>query len=141
MTSTRVFEAACNIYQALESQSRNATEGKLYEGSLKAPFVENPNVRLDYYQKTIELLKAMGCISVLRPGHGRNPSLVHLIREPTQELYNEYRENRSVKAGTGTKTAHTLRLEQQIADLTERIKTLEKVVATLEGVVRFRDGS
>lgn len=139
--STKVFEAACNIYQALDSQARNATEGKLYEGSLRVPFVDNPNVTLEYYQRTIELLKAMGCISILKVGHGRNPSLVHLIKPPTPELYREYREARTVKAGNTSKTARELKQDQFNKDILARIKTLEQVVATLEGVIRSRDDS
>lgn len=130
---TKTFDYASQIYAHLSENGTQATEGFVFEGSLKAVVTEL-EIPADYYQRARNLLGKMDCIRYLRTGHGTAPSLIHLIQPPTEELYNRYRENNS-SAAKSKRTTNEI-VYARLADMARRIDSLENDMRTLMGVVR-----
>jgi hypothetical protein len=132
--STNVYNHSVTLYAYLEHNARQATEGNIYEGSLKVATVAC-DVPFDYYQRTRNLLGEMECIRYLVTGHGRNPSVIHLMRRPSLEIYNEYR---ALKSGKGGKKRTSEITTGLINDLANRVKAVERDQRTILGILRAK---
>ena len=132
--TTRLYSQAFLLYQLLNNESRDATEGKLFEGSMKSLFDSEDNeLDIQYYQRARDLLGMMHCIRFVRTGHGRTPSLIHLMLEPSLELYEEHRSVRR----KGKTLGYELQ-ESRLRDMAVRLSKLEQDMITLIGIVRSK---
>lgn len=137
--ATKTFERACTIYALLEANGRQATEGHIFEGSLKGIVTGCEDVPDQSYQQVRDLLGNLGCIRYLRTGHGpKNPSLIQLVQPPNLELYNEFRYSKvSKEASVSSKRVSGNEVMYgRMNDLVKRVDRLEADFRTLMGVNR-----
>jgi hypothetical protein len=129
---TKTFRHSVAIYEALEELATNATEGFIFEGSLRSVVSSVDSVPDDYYQRARDLLGKLGCIRYLRTGRGKQPSIIQLNYKPTVELYNEYiiSSHKPKKMGTSEL------INGRITDLLRRMDRLEADMRTLKGMLR-----
>jgi hypothetical protein len=135
--TTKVFNYSVALYEYLDTNARDATEGKVWEGSLRvaAETIELPE---GYYQRCRQLLGNLQCIMYLRTGHGKNiKSLIHLVQPPTLELYNEYRATANGKKDTKTNDV----LNGRLNDMANRMANIERDMRTLMGIVKTQHES
>lgn len=76
-----------------------------------------------YYTSVLKNLVAMGCVTQIRRGGGSSLSKWELHKPPTEELW----ATRDIRGGSKNATRLSA-LEQQVRDLNNRLKKIEKAV-------------
>jgi hypothetical protein len=116
-----------------EANNEDASQSTMivWEGFLTRFITEEMHLSIPYYSSVTLALKRMGCIRQLRRGGGSSPSQWELIREPTEERFNDTEPKKVAKV-----TKLTM-LQEQINAQEVRIKALEDI---LETIIREAEG-
>jgi hypothetical protein len=120
-----LFDHCAKVYKAmLDASHVEEIDGeavRVYEGHL-TKLVNGLDLAAPYYTSTKNALADMGCIAQLRRGGGTAQSRWILVKEPSEDLFNETPELN--KPGTGKMAV----MEQQLRDLKKRMDRVEQAV-------------
>jgi len=121
----QMYNHCVNVYEAMKATSQVVTENgspprRIWVGFLTKLINDDLGLAVPYYSAVRNNLKRMGCIDQLQRGGGTHPSTWELIKNPTEQLFNDKGQIR-----TNSKTSQ---LEGQIKDLSQRVQVLEDLI-------------
>lgn len=125
-----LYQHCVKVYEEMLSTAKVATsegdqghyEYVVWEGMLTTLITSKLNLSVPYYTSVTRALKRMGCIRQIKRGGGTAPSQWELIREPTEQLFNE---TKPLKAKAQDKYAL---MQDQITNLNKRVAVLERAL-------------
>jgi hypothetical protein len=119
----KLFQHCIRLYELMEQDAKDASDGKVYEGSL-GKLISSMGVSQSYHSKIVGRLKAMRCIAMRKRGSGTNTkSIWSLHGAPTIEEFNKT-DNTGDATWIQRQEVHDAH-EQRITDLTRRISNIE----------------
>lgn len=122
-TPTMLYTHSNNLYQVLKEQAE-LVEGKLvWTGFMTHIVRDKLHLSVPYYTQILNALKGMGCVEQLRRGGSSTPSIWLLLKEPTQEAF----DNPTVGASL-RKSTRLEQLENQVMQLAGRLDTIETLL-------------
>src|SRR5262245_9648724 len=122
----KLFQHCVRLYERMEQEARDATDGKLYFGSLSNLLIDI-GVSPSYQSKIVGRLRRMQCVQMRKRGGGGNSQSVWvLLKPPTIEDFHD-------SDDTGdTRYIHEAEKfdanTQRIMDLTRRIDRIEELL-------------
>ena len=112
---SEVFRKCIAYYDVMMKQSQDIHGDKVWTGFVTKLFPAETN-----HIYVTRALEEMGCIRCVRKGRRNTPSMYHLRKPPTIELFNSADRNASVPTNR--------ELYQYISDLTHRVNRLEALL-------------
>ena len=132
--SPMLFTHCKNAYTAMFASSNHIGDQQVYEGTLTNLITRELNLSIPYYTTITRALRGMGCIRQLARGGGTAPSQWELLKEPTEEEFEKFKESGGIqKKGRVTPTDA---LKQQIKDMNDRLSRLENGYMELVQILR-----
>lgn len=119
----KLLEHSAKVYAEMEKQAKYDDEHNtlLWEGHLTSLF-EELGYGVPSYTRIMNALKAMDCVVQLQRGNSASPSIWLLLRDPTKELYNFWRESEEKRPKRAKSS------DQRLRDLSDRVAALEELI-------------
>lgn len=120
------------------SEIKRGAENDFWEGKA-ADIAQNTGLTLRTVYNSIDTLKSLDCLILIRHGNGRISNRYRLLKDPTDEMYDAIRD-RSLTNGLERTVSRYDRLQDSITKLSNRLAVLTNKVAVLEATIKRNNG-